>query len=252
MISIKTIGSGSTGNAFVLSDSHTKIILECGLPFKEIAKALDYDFRNVSGCLITHEHADHCKGVGGLTSNTSVSVLASVGTVQGIKALDRFKTGLNDTQIVPMSKFKRYELKGGWSVVAFDVTHEGNDPTGFLIESKDGEKILFATDTSYIKYIFNDLTHIIVEANYSEEILEQMGYHEKLKKRIRQTHFELDNVIRFINASKEASSRLQHVFIVHTSTTNGDPKAFQKKIQEETGIYTETALENMLKEEQQC
>ena len=248
MISIKTIGSGSTGNAFVLSDSHTKILLECGLPFHEIGKALDYDFRDVVGCLITHEHADHCKGVAGLTSNTSISVLASEGTVKGIKALDRFKNGLNGTQVVPMVKFKRYDLEGGWSVAAFDVVHEGNDPTGFLIQSKEGEKILFATDTSYIKYIFNDLTHIIVEANYSEDILNKMGYHEKLKSRIRQTHFELDNVIRFINASKEVSDRLQHVFIVHTSTTNGDPKAFQKKIQEETGIYTETALENMLKE----
>lgn len=246
MLTIKTIGSGSSGNAFVLDDGHTQLLLECGLSFNKIAEKMSYDFRRLSACLITHEHLDHCKGVAGFTANTSVSVLASNGTVQGIKALNTFKNGLNDAQIVPIDKFKYYEVKGGWKIATFDVEHEGNEPTGFLIESKNNDKILFATDTSFIKYIFKDLTHIIIEANYSEEILQEKDYHPKLKERIRKTHYEINNVIKFIKASREASSRLHHVFIIHTSSVNGNPKLFQKMIEEQTGIYTEIALENKL------
>lgn len=53
---VKTIASGSTGNCYVLETNKGSLLIEAGIPIKRIKKALNYDFREVVGCLLTHEH----------------------------------------------------------------------------------------------------------------------------------------------------------------------------------------------------
>lgn len=58
---LKVLGSSSSGNCYIL-DAHEEIlILDAGVNFKEVQKALEFDFRGVRGVLITHEHMDHLK-----------------------------------------------------------------------------------------------------------------------------------------------------------------------------------------------
>jgi len=63
MIQIQTIASGSKGNAYVVTDGHSQLLLECGIAFKKIRKALNFNTSSLAGCLITHEHGDHTKGL---------------------------------------------------------------------------------------------------------------------------------------------------------------------------------------------
>jgi len=56
MIDIKTIGSGSSGNCYLANFNGTQILLECGLPFKVIQKALNFKLSSIEACLVTHEH----------------------------------------------------------------------------------------------------------------------------------------------------------------------------------------------------
>lgn len=48
--------SGSTGNLYVLENEKESLLIEAGIPIKKIKEKLDYDFSNIEGCLISHEH----------------------------------------------------------------------------------------------------------------------------------------------------------------------------------------------------
>lgn len=128
---------------------------------------------------------------------------------------------------------------GTFQVMAFDVNHDAKEPTGFLIQSGK-EKLLFATDTFYLKYKFLNLTHIMLECNYSATILEQNiksgAVHESLRKRIEMSHFSLENVIEFFKAND--LSELKEIHLIHLSDTNSNSEIFKTEIQKLTGVPT--------------
>jgi len=53
---IKVLASGSSGNAYFVSDGKTPLLLEAGIPFKEIQRGLNFRLQELVGCLISHEH----------------------------------------------------------------------------------------------------------------------------------------------------------------------------------------------------
>ena len=56
-----SLASSSRGNAYVVSDGETTLLLECGLTFKELQKRLGYGVAGITACLVSHEHQDHAK-----------------------------------------------------------------------------------------------------------------------------------------------------------------------------------------------
>ena len=62
-MNLKCLGSGSSGNCYLLSTETETIVLDCGLPIREIKKGLDWDISKVVGVLCTHIHSDHSKSV---------------------------------------------------------------------------------------------------------------------------------------------------------------------------------------------
>lgn len=59
---LKCIATGSSGNCYLLtSNSGETLILDCGIPIKEIKKGLDWNIKDVVGVLCTHKHLDHSK-----------------------------------------------------------------------------------------------------------------------------------------------------------------------------------------------
>lgn len=53
---LKVLATGSKGNCYLLQAGNDKLLLECGIPYKEILKGLDFNLNGVQGCLISHEH----------------------------------------------------------------------------------------------------------------------------------------------------------------------------------------------------
>lgn len=204
---------------------------------------MGYDFKKVVACLVSHEHQDHCKGLAGLIKETAVDVYATHGTIQGLESVSALKGKINAYRTNGMILNRCYSVDG-WELTSFSINHEGLEPSGFLIKSETGERILFATDTNYIEYRFNNLSHIIIEANYKEEILQESDYLETIKTRIRESHMEINQTINFIKISKERSDDLIEIILIHTSSVNGDPEAFRKQIERETGVITRIAIEN--------
>lgn len=227
MIAITPLASSSAGNAYKVSDGQTTLLLEAGIRFADIRKALQFHVSDIAGCLISHEHGDHGKAAADLM-RAGVDIYASGGTLGALKL-----SGHRAKLIQAKQQFQ----VGTWSVLPFDIQHDVAEPLGFLLMNQDGEKLLFVTDTFYIRYTFSGLTHIMVECNFSLEILDQniltgrVPY--SMKPRLLRSHFSLENVKDFIRAND--LSRVEEIWLLHLSDTNSDAAAFKLEIQALTG-----------------
>lgn len=226
---IQVLASGSKGNCYRISDGKTSLLLECGIPIKEIKQKLNFRLCNIDACLVTHEHMDHGKAAIDLLK-AGVEVFMTKGTAQA------FETDcLKPTIIKSLEQFK----VGTFDILPFETEHDAYEPVGYLIYSnKLKEKLLFATDTYYVKYRFQGLNYIMVECNYASDILEaniETGtVPVPFKNRLLQSHFSLENVKKFLKAN-DLSQTLE-IHLIHLSDANSDELRFKKEIQELTGI----------------
>lgn len=223
---IQTLASGSTGNSYLIDDGQTQLLIELGIQFKQIQQALNYETSKVDGCLISHSHKDHCKGV-----------------EQALKAsMDVYMSQTTKNEIgIEHNRIKLYENKeqfriGTMVILPFNVKHDVENH-GFLIQSDNGERLLFATDTYYVRYKFKNINYLMIECNYSEGILRQNvdegKIHPALANRIRASHFSLQNVIDFLWAND--LTEVEEIHLLHLSSSNSDAELFRKEVQKVTG-----------------
>lgn len=227
---IKSIASSSEGNCYLISDGSTSLVIECGIPIKKIASQID--LAKVDGCLITHEHRDHSAAFRDMHRHTTI--YASKGTLDVLNDKRKVASHMRVFQKV-LTHSQPMTIKS-FVVLPFNTQHDAAEPLGFLIYSKStGERLLFATDTYYIKNQFRDLNYIMIECNYSKDLLsDDLSKTERL--RLLQSHFELGNVKKFLNATD--LSKCKKIYLLHLSARNSDAKRFKKEIQEETGVLT--------------
>lgn len=53
---LKVVGTGSSGNTYVLENKNEILILDAGCGIKSVLKSIDYNVSKVRGVIITHEH----------------------------------------------------------------------------------------------------------------------------------------------------------------------------------------------------
>ncbi|MDV7391757.1 MBL fold metallo-hydrolase, partial [Arthrospira platensis SPKY1] len=141
----------------MIGDEEEAIMIDCGAKMSNVKKALDYKTKHVVGCLVTHSHGDHCK----FANETTAIGIDLFGLKDTFEVLD-LKQKHKVNEIKPGYQFK---LKN-FGILPFEVQHDV--PTlGFLINHKEIGNLVFITDTYYCRYKFNDINHIVVEANYS-------------------------------------------------------------------------------------
>lgn len=231
---LKVLGSGSSGNCYLLQDKKETLILECGIPYKTILKGLDFNLRNVVGCLVTHEHLDHSKALKDIIYD-SIEIGASIGTLRDVLKED--VCGLNIYQINVLKSGLQTHIKD-FTIMPFDTEHDAAEPLGFLIQHSGMGKLLFITDSYYCKYTFRGLTHIMLECNYSAPILNgniergQIPYN--LKSRLLKSHFSLENVKKFLMAND--LSQCRDITLLHLSDGNSNSAEFKTEIERLTGI----------------
>lgn len=55
---VRCFGSSSKGNCYALySDNGKILLLDAGLPRKDILTGIDFDMADVDGCLVSHGHS---------------------------------------------------------------------------------------------------------------------------------------------------------------------------------------------------
>lgn len=227
-MNIKCIGSGSKGNAYLVNDGYTTLLIECGVPFKKIQLASKFKTNDIAACLVTHEHKDHCLCVKEMLKR-GIETVATSGTWKelNIDPLHTPYATMIKSKVVMMTY-------GTFNVMAFDTEHDAAEPCGYLIHSNaTNEKLLYLTDSYYCKYKFNDLTDIMIECNYDDESLINSNDNIALRKRVLRSHMSLKNCIEFLKSND--LSRVDCIHLIHLSDRNSDEERMKRKVAEATG-----------------
>jgi phosphoribosyl 1,2-cyclic phosphodiesterase len=227
MIEIRVLASSSKGNCYYVTDGQTPLLLECGIKWRDIQKSLNFRTSSIAGCLITHEHKDHCSAVNDVMK-AGIDVYTAQGTAEAL--------GLSGHRIKAIQARKQFEI-GTWTIMPFEIEHDAAEPLGFLLVNGAGDKLLYVTDTYYVRYRFTGLTHVMIECNYSRDILDaniRAGrVPEVLKKRLMRSHMSLETVMDMLRAND--LSKVQEIWLLHLSDSNSDAERFKREIQAVTG-----------------
>lgn len=227
-MTLTVLDSGSRANGYVLHDDREALVLECGCTYSKCLEAIGFKRRKIVGALVTHEHGDHCRYIEQYLE-AAIPTLTSKGTAENWA----FKRPIRPMIV---ECFKTYEL-GGFKVMAFDTQHDSAEPIGFLIQHDSIGVLLFATDTYYLKYKFDDLTQVMIECNYDKGILERnvkTGVVKPfVKDRIKQSHMSLETTISTLKAND--ISRVNNVVLLHLSSNNSDSDMFKDTVEQEIG-----------------
>lgn len=228
---IKVLASGSKGNCYWITDGTTPLLLECGISTREVRERIGFRLTEIAACLVSHEHQDHAKAVADVL-RAGVEVYTSPGTIEAL--------GLEHHRLRPIRTKETFKV-GTWTIRAFETQHDAVEPLGFLLHSKaTGERLVFATDTYYVRYKFPGLTHIMIECNYAKDILyrnvDNGSVPVALKNRLLTSHFSLENVKEFLKAND--LSRVQEIWLLHLSDGNSDEERFKQEVMQLTGKPT--------------
>lgn len=211
-MTLTILGSESLGNCYLLTtDTGQTLILEAGIRVDQVKHALDYDLSNVVGCLVTHQHGDHAKYVRDY-AKAGIDIYMHKDTFSALGVVNHRINVFNDNSLLNLLPF---------AVRPFAVPH-GVTCHGFLINHPESGKILFVTDASHIPHRFSGLTHLCIEANYSDEAMvsdRQVGH-----------HMALDTALSFVKDNEPHNVR--NIVLLHLSASNSDAMQFTKSVQE--------------------
>ena len=212
---LKCLGSSSAGNCYMLtSNSGETLILDCGIPIKEIKKGLNWNIKDVVGVICTHKHLDHSK---------SVEDFEAMG-------IQIFAPYLGDScKPMNMGEFtvKPFELTtidGSWTHT--DANGEPCPIFGFLITHKEMGRMLYITDCELVKWKFKGINHILLGVNYDKDLIDNED--SAKVNHVYRGHMSIDTACNFVKANN--SNDLQNVIMCHLSKNNADKDLFIEKM----------------------
>lgn len=224
---IQIIGSGSSGNAYIIGDGKTSLMLDCGLPIRKLQEATGHKISSLDACFITHSHSDHCKAHRDV-ARLGVDIYTHPDTIAEMKAAGhRYKTIRHGQQFTV----------GTFDILPFDLVHDVTN-TGWLCQSRaTGEKLVYVTDTMYLPYRFQGVNFWMIEVNNIQRCLdenvERGDLDRNLKHRIQRSHLSLSTVLDIFRAND--MTKTDAIYLLHLSDNNSDEAEIRDAIQKATG-----------------
>ena len=218
---LHVLGSSSSGNCYLFQSEKTGEVLavEAGGKFNKVKKVLDFNLNSIVGCIVSHEHGDHAKCVGDFI-NACIPCYMSQGTKHALG----FSSSYWAKGLLPFEQV----VINGFRVIPFPVQHDAAEPYGYLIRHEECGTVLFATDTYFLKYKFPGLNNVMLECNYSKEILDANFTAGRIdKKRYERTiksHMSYDNCLLTLQAND--LSQVCNILLLHLSDNNSNATEF--------------------------
>ena len=155
------IGSSSKGNSYALqSDSGEILLIEAGIPLKEVKRAIGYKTSKVEACLCSHRHSDHAKYIKEYTK-------AGIIVYSNANVSQHFPNSVRTLGCECTHCF------GEFSATPFFVKHDEDAPNyGYLIRHKEIGTIFFATDCYNLNFVIQGCNTYLAECNYSDKLLD--------------------------------------------------------------------------------
>ena len=226
--------SGSSGNSIFVANENTRILIDAGLPGKNIEAALreiGEEPSSIDGIFITHEHSDHIKGVGVISRKYDIPIYTNEATWKGmLRSIGKIK----EHNIKIIDKRSVTTIKD-MDIISFNIPHDAAGPVGYTLHSK-GKKVSIATDlgtfTEEVRYNIKDSDIILLESNHDVQMLKFGPYPYPLKRRVLSEIGHLSN-----DACAEAlvtindESKPRRIVLGHLSHTNNYPElAYQTAV----------------------
>ena len=244
------LGSGSTGNAVLISSERTNVLIDAGLSAKEILRrlaAVGVDPGDLDAILITHEHSDHAGGLRVLLGSVNCPVFISAetedafyntrkGAHNGESESSKRRSAMKDRGVAIESS-REFRI-GDIDFEPFSVPHDAVDNFGFVAK-REGVRIATLMDfghiTPLIRQKLNGCDAIVIESNHSRDMLRVCSlYTWELKQRIfsRTGHLSNEDLADWLGHDFDGSAR--HVVLAHLSQRANDPAL--AKITAETAL----------------
>ena len=223
---ITVVGSSSGGNGYLLQCNDESLIIECGMPAKEMVKLLGLDIKSVRGCLVTHQHLDH------------VGLLKQYLRYFPFNVYSCPSVAEENSKVNALKQKMRYTI-GGFKVIPLSVPHGDCECYAYHITLPDGQTLLFATDLEDFPYSIKGINHLFIECNYSEDLIVDRLCDGKDVRSLFDTHMELSKCIDVIKRLQ--SPEMRSVVLLHLSDANSDEKQFKQCVWNECGIRCDCA-----------
>ena len=238
---LKCIATGSSGNCYTLtSNIGETLILDCGIPIKEIKKGLNWNIKDIVGVLCTHKHLDHSKSVEDFEA-------------MGIQIFSPYLCDSCKSMNMGGFTVKPFDLTtidGSWTHT--DANGEPCPIYGFLITHKEMGRMLYITDTNLIKWRFKNINHILLGVNYDKDLIDNED--SAKVNHVYRGHMSIDTACNFVKANN--SKDLQNVIMCHLSKNNADKDLFIEKMQKvapQANVYVaRKGLEVELRRADEC
>ncbi|HEX9801631.1 MAG TPA: MBL fold metallo-hydrolase [Gammaproteobacteria bacterium] len=217
------LGSGSRGNATLVEEGDTRLLVDCGFSLREVERRmarLGTAPDRLSAILVTHEHHDHLAGVGALSRKYRIPVWLSAGT--GAAGLKRLGELPRRSLLNCHSDF----AIDGLHLHPFPVPHDAREPCQFIFSNGD-QRLGLLTDTGrstqHIEQQLDGCDALILESNHDLQMLANGPYPPALQARVGGGQGHLSNEQAAGILQRIDCSSLQHLVAAHLSEKNNRP-----------------------------
>lgn len=218
-----SLGSGSEGNALLVSAGRTLVLMDCGFSVQDTIvrlARLGVAAEQLSGIVVTHEHGDHIGGVARLARKFNLPVWLTHGTLH--RQPKAFANIGQCHEIDPHSPF----AVGDIHITPYPVPHDAAEPVQFVF-SDGARRLGVLTDTGsstpHIEQTLSGCHALVLECNHDSGMLMNGAYPYSLKQRVGGRYGHLSNHESAAILGKLDTSRLQHLIAAHLSQTNNTP-----------------------------
>lgn len=220
-----SLRSGSSGNSTFIQTESAALAVDCGMNGRQFALALQQVGRSagaVDALLLTHEHTDHCSGVGVVMRRHKIPLYLTAGTFEAIR---------DSLGPVPDSLIHIIEAGQAFTVldteiIPFATPHDAVDSVGFRIRTRGGD-VGVATDLGHfsqtVRQALEGCRIVHLEANYDPDMLETGSYPRFLKRRIAGPNGHLSNEEAALAAAWLIGRGTDLIALSHLSQENNLP-----------------------------
>lgn len=221
------IGSSSQGNSYALqSDSGEILLIEAGVPLKEVKKAIGYKTSKVVGCIVSHVHSDHARYI-------PEYLRAGINVSSNDEVAEKYP-GIDTMYENVTSRF------GKFGATPFEVKHDAKN-FGYLIHEPSYGTIFFATDCYNLHFVIRGCKTYLAECNYSDSLLDKAvtdgSTQRRQADRIRLSHMSMEHAISWLRDC-DVEHCARKIILIHGSARHLFPNAAVSKFQQVLGVPT--------------
>jgi phosphoribosyl 1,2-cyclic phosphodiesterase len=225
-MNIDVLASSSAGNAYIVSDGKTRLLIECGIPFKEMQRRSNFTLSKCVACIVSHEHLDHAKAWKDISWYMPVYMLNETAA----------ELGALPYQYKPVTLLTTFTA-GTFDILPIPAKHDV-PCAAYIIQSQvTGEKLLFATDYMYLEHSVQQANYALLEVNYQQKYIDEAvnggGLDIAARRRIMRSHAELQTAIKILQGLD--NSKLKAVYVAHMSDRHCNADEVKEEIQKAIG-----------------